>query len=246
MADFPRVPGDDEFIPLTQLIGETHEPETQIPTIPIHALLIARHSPYAFDPTRPVDADDSAFAVRSGALDHVVLQRAAVALHRRHPGRWHGHLGKGARLPGRGQPALGATTRRCWRWAWSKPPSITTANPTRAAEHDLGAASAFLTLEAVSRGLCVHQMIGIDAGQGDRDLRAGAGHQTADGAGHRLPGRARAHSRGLCRARPEAAHAAGAERVSAVGACNQRRLGYKSVVRRAYCTDTRPDLIISG
>jgi len=31
-----------------------------------------------------------------------------------------------------------------------------------AAEHDLGAASAFLTLEAVSRGLCVHQMVGID------------------------------------------------------------------------------------
>ncbi len=34
--------------------------------------------------------------------------------------------------------------------------------PNSAAEHDLGAASAFLTIEAVSRGLCVHQMIGID------------------------------------------------------------------------------------
>ena len=34
--------------------------------------------------------------------------------------------------------------------------------PNSAAEHDLGAASAFLTLEAVSRGMCVHQMIGID------------------------------------------------------------------------------------
>ena len=34
--------------------------------------------------------------------------------------------------------------------------------PNKAAEHDLGAASAFLTIEAVSRGLCVHQMIGIE------------------------------------------------------------------------------------
>lgn len=33
----------------------------------------------------------------------------------------------------------------------------------RAACHDLGAASAFLTMEATHRGLYVHQMIGIDA-----------------------------------------------------------------------------------
>lgn len=34
--------------------------------------------------------------------------------------------------------------------------------PNRAAVHDLGAASAQLTLEATARGLCVHQMVGID------------------------------------------------------------------------------------
>src|SRR5262249_10275291 len=33
--------------------------------------------------------------------------------------------------------------------------------PNAAAVHDLGLASASLTLEATSRGLCVHQMIGI-------------------------------------------------------------------------------------
>jgi nitroreductase len=33
--------------------------------------------------------------------------------------------------------------------------------PNRAAVHDLGQASANLTLEATARGLCVHQMIGI-------------------------------------------------------------------------------------
>ncbi len=33
--------------------------------------------------------------------------------------------------------------------------------PNAAAEHDLGLASASLTLEATARGLCVHQMIGI-------------------------------------------------------------------------------------
>ena len=34
--------------------------------------------------------------------------------------------------------------------------------PNRAAIHDLGTASAFLTLEATARGLYVHQMIGIE------------------------------------------------------------------------------------
>ena len=34
--------------------------------------------------------------------------------------------------------------------------------PYKAASHDLGAASAFLTLEATARVLLVHQMIGID------------------------------------------------------------------------------------
>jgi nitroreductase len=34
--------------------------------------------------------------------------------------------------------------------------------PNRTALHDLGAASAFLTLEATRRGLHVHQMAGID------------------------------------------------------------------------------------
>ena len=34
--------------------------------------------------------------------------------------------------------------------------------PNKAAVHDLGAASAQLTLEATARGLCVHQMVGID------------------------------------------------------------------------------------
>lgn len=34
--------------------------------------------------------------------------------------------------------------------------------PNKAAIHDLGAASAQLTLEATARGLCVHQMVGID------------------------------------------------------------------------------------
>ncbi|TGD73178.1 nitroreductase [Mangrovimicrobium sediminis] len=34
--------------------------------------------------------------------------------------------------------------------------------PNIAAEHDLGAASAMLTVEATARGLAVHQMIGVD------------------------------------------------------------------------------------
>ncbi len=34
--------------------------------------------------------------------------------------------------------------------------------PNKAAAHDLGAASAMLTVEAAARGLVVHQMIGIE------------------------------------------------------------------------------------
>ncbi|MBN7797577.1 nitroreductase family protein [Parahaliea mediterranea] len=37
--------------------------------------------------------------------------------------------------------------------------------PNKAATHDLGAASAFLTMEATARGLSVHQMIGIEPEQ---------------------------------------------------------------------------------
>jgi len=37
--------------------------------------------------------------------------------------------------------------------------------PNKAAFHDLGAASASLTFEATARGLCVHQMIGIEPGK---------------------------------------------------------------------------------
>ena len=37
--------------------------------------------------------------------------------------------------------------------------------PNKAAAHDLGAASAMLTLEATARGLVVHQMIGIEPEQ---------------------------------------------------------------------------------
>ncbi len=34
--------------------------------------------------------------------------------------------------------------------------------PNRVAQHDLGAASATLSIEAAARGLCVHQMAGLD------------------------------------------------------------------------------------
>jgi nitroreductase len=59
-----------------------------------------------------------------------------------------------------------------WNQAWAKAASVLVLGvsrlnfahnnePNRAALHDLGLAAANLVLEATSRGLCVHQMIGI-------------------------------------------------------------------------------------
>ena len=129
--------------------------------VEIHPLLQQRHSPYAFDPTRMVSEADvrALFEAARWTMSSYNAQpwRYIVAARDRDPETWkqiHGVLLEG------NQP-----------WAINAPVLVLglvehnfeyNGKPNKAASHDLGAASALLTLEATSRGLCVHQMIGID------------------------------------------------------------------------------------
>ena len=129
--------------------------------VDIHPLLAQRHSPYAFDPDKTVaEADVRAlFEAARWTMSSYNAQpwRYIVAARDRDPDTWekiHSVLLEG------NQPwaanasvlALGVVEHN---FEYN-------GKPNKAAGHDLGAASAFLTLEATARGLCVHQMIGID------------------------------------------------------------------------------------
>lgn len=129
------------------------------PDHPIHELLASRHSPYAFDPDRAVsDADiDSLFEAARWTMSSYNAQPWRFIIGKKGSEVWQkvfdclleGNQGwaKNAAVLAIG---LVHTT-----FAYNGKPNV-------AAEHDLGAASASLTTEATARGLCVHQMIGID------------------------------------------------------------------------------------
>lgn len=128
---------------------------------PIHELLIARHSPYAFDPARPVEAAllKSLFEAARWTMSSYNAQPWRYIVGVRDDGtetwkRIHSCLVEGNQPWAQNAPVLAL--------GLAKTTFDHNGKPNSAAEHDLGAASAFLTLEAVSRGLCVHQMIGID------------------------------------------------------------------------------------
>ncbi len=128
---------------------------------PIHELLIARHSPYAFDPAREVSEEDltALFEAARWTMSSYNAQpwRYIVGVKERRQSAWE-HIFE-VLLEGN-QP-----------WAANAPAlalGVIEKNfehndkPNKAAAHDLGAASAMLTVEATARGLVVHQMIGID------------------------------------------------------------------------------------
>lgn len=131
------------------------------PDHPIHALFIKRHSPYAFDPARPVDV----------ATVNALFEAARWTMSSYNAQPWRYIVGIRDDGTDTWQKVHDCLVEGNQPWAKNAPVLVlglvkTTfahnGNPNSAAEHDLGAASAFLTLEAVSRGLCVHQMIGID------------------------------------------------------------------------------------
>jgi len=126
----------------------------------VHTLLQARWSPYAFDSNKPVDMQDlsSLFEAARWAMSAYNDQpwRYIVANRQTDSALWEkilASLVEGNRSWAQYAPvlALGLVSQEFEK----------TGKPNATAMHDLGAASAFLTIEATARGLAVHQMSGI-------------------------------------------------------------------------------------
>ena len=128
---------------------------------PISPLLANRYSPYVFDPDRSVSSTDlaSVFEAARWTMSCYNEQpwRYIVGARDRNAAVWEQVLSvlvEGNQAWARHAPvlALGVTARYFER----------NGMPNPAARHDLGAASANLTVEASARGLHVHQMLGIE------------------------------------------------------------------------------------
>jgi nitroreductase len=126
---------------------------------PVHETIRRRWSPYVFaDRDVPLPDLRSLFEAARWAPSSFNEQpwRYIVArrVDREEFDRLLSCLTEGNRLWARHSPVLVLGTAR----------TLFTRNgkPNRAALHDLGAASAYLSLEATHRGLAVHQMAGID------------------------------------------------------------------------------------
>jgi nitroreductase len=128
------------------------------PDHPIHDLIARRWSPYAFA-ERPVSDDDlrSLFeAARWAASSYNAQPWSYIVATKANPAEFERLLSclvEGNQPWAKAAPvlALGCTSLR---FAHNN-------KPNAAAMHDLGLASATLTIEATARGLSVHQMIGI-------------------------------------------------------------------------------------
>jgi len=127
----------------------------------IHELLRRRWSPYSFDASRGVSDDDlrSLFEAARWTMSSYNEQpwRYAVGVRERDPEGWQRILeslvpANQAWAQHAPVLALGVAERRFEK----------NGKENKAAQHDLGAASAQLTIEATARGIAVHQMTGID------------------------------------------------------------------------------------
>ncbi len=136
---------------------------------PIHDLLAQRWSPYAIDPARDVSENDlaSLFEAARWTMSSYNAQpwRYIVAAKSRRPNIWqqiHDCL-----VPGNQPWAVNAPVLAV---GLAAPNFEHNGKLNKAYAHDLGAASAMLTVEATARGLSVHQMIGIDPGAISREF----------------------------------------------------------------------------
>lgn len=143
---------------------------------PVHELLARRYSPYAFDPERPVSESDlaSLFEAARWTMSSYNAQpwRYIVAPRERDPATWerlYGVLVEGNQAWAGNAPVLALGILRTTFEYNGK--------PNKAAAHDLGAASAMLTLEATARGLVVHQMIGIEPDRAREVFELGDGYE---------------------------------------------------------------------
>ena len=127
---------------------------------PIHEVLTGRYSPYVFDAGRSVSQADlqSIFEAARWTMSCYNEQpwRYIVGVRERDASTWEQVLEclvEGNQAWAQHAPVLGlGLTRKTFERNGKDNP---------AARHDLGAASANLTVEAVARGLQVHQMLGI-------------------------------------------------------------------------------------
>ena len=129
------------------------------PDHPIHELLVNRHSPYAFDPERAVSPEDinSLFEAARWTMSSYNAQPWRYIVGIKGGPVWqqvYECLLEGNQPWAKNAPVLALGLTRTTFEQIGK--------PNTAAEHDLGAASALLTVEATARNLYVHQMIGID------------------------------------------------------------------------------------
>lgn len=134
------------------------------PEVTIHKLLQERHSPYAFDARRDVTSED----VRA------LFEAARWTMSSYNAQPWRYIVGVKSRAPEIWQQIHDVLLDGNKPWAANAPVLALgvvehnfeyNGKPNKAASHDLGAASAMLTVEATARGLVVHQMIGIDPDQ---------------------------------------------------------------------------------
>jgi nitroreductase len=128
------------------------------PDHPVHVLIASRWSPYAFADRAVLDSDlRSVFeAARWAASSYNEQPWSYIVATKKDPEAFERLLSclvEGNRAWAQAAPvlALGCTSLNFTR----------NGQPNAAAVHDLGLASATLTLEATARGLSVHQMIGI-------------------------------------------------------------------------------------
>ncbi len=133
------------------------------PSLPttINPLLAQRRSPYALDPERPVSAEDL----------HALFEAARWTASSYNAQPWRYIVGVKGRSQALWDQVFSVLVEGNQPWARNAPVLALglvqhafehNGKPNKAAVHDLGAASASLTVEASSRGLSVHQMIGID------------------------------------------------------------------------------------
>ncbi|MEM1437159.1 MAG: nitroreductase family protein [Pseudomonadota bacterium] len=127
----------------------------------VDQLLATRRSPYSFDPERPVASADL----------RAVFEAARWTMSSYNEQPWRYIVANRASDEALWARLLGVLVEGNQAWARYAPvlalglyvPTFSRNDkPNRAAEHDLGAASALLTVAAAARGLSVHQMIGIE------------------------------------------------------------------------------------
>ena len=130
--------------------------------VPIHDLHARRWSTRAFDPNRPVSREQLAVLLEAG--------RWAPSCNGDEP--WRYLIWDRGRDPEGWQKAFDCLSENNKKWVKNVPLLMlsnagsifgATGKPNRWGQHDTGAASCCMALEAVDLGLMVHQMGGFDA-----------------------------------------------------------------------------------